>query len=136
MHRLPLAAFAISWALAGSAAAQGQVQPAPTPKTQAQIESQIVKSCVDEGGALRECLCGLGIAREGLTERQFQIFPILWPIVQGKGDALSKFTAGAAALQAHGYTIADGLTLMTTLQSNAARVEKECKGEPKAAPAP
>lgn len=116
---------------AGAAQAQAPAQP-PAGRTQAQIEGEIVKTCVAEGGALRECLCGVTIAREGLTERQFQIFPILWPIVQGKGDTVSKFTAGAAALQANGYSVGDGLALLATLQSNAARVEKECKQPPAA----
>lgn len=130
-----LVARLLFFAVLGSAfAAQAQSTP-PAPKTNAQIESDIVKACVGEGGALRECLCGVSIAREGLTDRQFQIFPILWPIVQGKGDTLSKFSAGAAALQANGYSVGDGLGLLATLQGNAARVEKECK-EPPAPTAP
>lgn len=127
--RLSVPRLVLSTVLLSIGAAQAQT-PSPASKTPAQIEGEIVKACVGEGGALRECLCGVAIAREGLTERQFQIFPILWPIVRGKGDTVSKFTAGAAALQANGYSIGDGLALFATLQGNAARVEKECKEPP------
>ncbi len=99
----------------------------PSAVTQADIDSMIHKTCMDEGGKPEECACGLKIAREGLTERQFGMFPILWPIVNGKGDTLSKIGAGITALQAAGYNAGDGLSLMAILQANASRVEKECR---------
>ena len=107
---------------------------APTPPSQAQIDSMIHSACLQEGGKPEECQCGLKIAREGLTERQFAIFPILWPIVNGKGDSFAKLAAGVTALQGAGYTASDGLELMAILQANASRVEKECRAPQPAKP--
>lgn len=106
--------------------------PAPAaaqskPASAAEIDAMILEACLGEGGKAEECNCGLGIARRGLSERQFQIVPILWPIVKGEGDFASKFAAGATALGEAGYTIADGMALMLAVQANASRVEKECK---------
>lgn len=103
---------------------------APAGISQADIDRMIQKTCLDQGGKPEECSCGLKIAREGLTERQFGMFPILWPIVNGKGDYLAKLAAGVAALEAKGYNINDGLALMATLQANAGRVEQECRRKP------
>lgn len=111
--------------------------PPPKPLSRAEIETSIIDACIGEGGKAEECRCGLNIAKEGLTDRQFQIFPILWPIVKGKGDFASKFAAGSAALTQAGYNVGDGFALMMVLQANSGRVEKECKGQTAAtAPAP
>lgn len=115
-------------ALVFAAAATGPAAlAAPPPVSQAQIDSMIQSACLKEGGKLEECRCGLKIARDGLTEKQFAIFPILWPIVNGKGDTFAKLAAGINALQGAGYTAGDGLELMAVLQANASRVEKECR---------
>ena len=95
--------------------------------SQAEIDAMILEACLSEGGKQEECSCGLKIAKDGLTERQFQIVPILWPIVNGEGDFATKFAAGSSALSKAGYTLGDGMALMLTVQANATRVEKECK---------
>jgi len=97
------------------------------PASQSEIDAMILEACLGEGGQQEECRCGLKIAKQGLTDRQFQIVPILWPIVKGEGDFATKFAAGAAALGEAGYNVGDGLALMMTIQANASRVEKECK---------
>lgn len=104
--------------------------------TQADIDRMIQSACLKEGGKPEECTCGLKIARDGLTERQFGMFPILWPIVNSKGDTFTKIAAGVAALQAGGYNASDGLGLMATLQANAGRVEQECRKPKGDAPSP
>lgn len=101
-------------------------QGAGKPMSQSEIDRSIVQACLGEGGKPEECACGLKIARDGLSERQMGLFPILWPIVKSEGDFATKMAAGTAAVQANGYTVADGLALMATNEANAARVEKEC----------
>lgn len=116
------AAFAVFCALSLSPAA-AQPQPA---KSRAAIEEEILGACIQEGGKLKECLCGIGIAREGLTDRQYQLFPILWPIVNGKGSTGEKLVAGLTALEQNGYTASDGFALIAAIQAHAGRVEREC----------
>lgn len=117
-----------------AAAAGRSAFAAPPPLSQAQIDSMIQSACLKEGGKPEECQCGLKIARDGLTDRQFAIFPILWPIVNGKGDSFAKLAAGITALQGAGYSASDGLELMAVLQANASRVEKECRAPQPAKP--
>ena len=109
---------ALAGLLIGAPALAAPVSPAAPPAkratTQADIDRMIETACINEGGEPKQCACGLDIARDGLTERQFGMFPILWPIVKSKGDTFSKIAAGVTALQAGGYNASDGLALMAT----------------------
>ncbi len=113
---------ALFFASLGLTARAAPPPPGPAPG----VETEIYAACVQEGGAKGECLCGLAIAREALTPRQMALFPVVWPIVKGPGDAFTKLGLGLQAAQARGYTAADAMTLVLAVQAHAGRTEKEC----------
>ena len=105
------AAVMFGLALAGAAAA------APPTLTPSQVDQKILAACVDKGGQPTECTCGLKIAHEEMTLRQLALVPVLWPIVKGKGDTMTKLTAGLAAAQDAGYSQQEALQIVFAVQN-------------------
>jgi hypothetical protein len=122
MMRVKAAAAIGAFLLAGTLA-----PAAPAPLTPAQVDQKILAACADKGGKPAECACGLKIAHEEMTPRQLALVPVLLPIVKGKGDTMTKVSAGLAAAQDAGYTQQEALALVFAVQNQASRTEHECK---------
>lgn len=106
--------------LGAPATAQTPPQPAP-------LDAKLLAECGADGGGAAECRCGLGVARETLTQRELGLFPVLWPIVRQKGDVFTKITLGRAAAMSAGYSEQEAMQTVLKVAQAAPNVEKKCK---------
>jgi hypothetical protein len=126
--RAALFALAAACALAGPVLAQSA--PVTSPPAPAALDAKLLAQCGAEGGKAAECRCGLGVARETLTARELALFPVLWPIVNQKGDVFTKLTLGRAAAAAAGYSEQEAMQTVLKVAQSAPAVEKQCKTPP------
>ncbi len=106
-------------------AASGAVMAAPN--AGAQLDGKILKACETEGGKPAECVCGLKIAKEEMTQRELELVPILYPIAKGPGDTFTKLGLGMNAAKAAGYTEQEAMNAVLKVANQSSRTEKECK---------
>jgi hypothetical protein len=131
--RAALLAVAAICALAAPALAQPHAAAAPV--APAALDAQLLAQCGADGGKAAECRCGLGVARDTLSPRELALFPVLWPIVNQKGDIFAKLTLGRAAAAAAGYSEQEAMQTVLKVAQTAPAVEKKCKA-PQAPAAP
>lgn len=94
----------------------------------ADAQTRLLAACQQQGGSATECACGMGIARDKLSDRELILFAELTPFLD-REDTMQALPEALEYADSLGYKPAEVADAFATAYEQAEAVEKQCDDE-------